>query len=60
MEENKPNNSNRKMISIISSVAGLIIVSLLIIGGALLSSKRWDPRWNPFRANPDNSTVEQI
>lgn len=56
MLENQPNNTKRKIISIISTVIGLIIIALLIIGGSLLSSKRWDPSWNPFR----NTKGEQV
>ena len=57
-QSNKP----KRIIQIIVTLVGLIIISLLIIGGALLSSKRWDPKWNPFRANigAENSIIEEI
>ena len=55
-------NKPKRIIQIISTVVGLIIISLLILGGALLSSKRWDPKWNPFRSNAgaENSTIEEF
>lgn len=38
-----------KIPSIIGTVMGVLIIITLIIGGALLASKQWDPTWNPFR-----------
>lgn len=38
-----------KIFSITVTILGLIIIISLVIGGALLSSKKWDPNWNPFR-----------
>jgi len=52
------NNKNKKIIQIISTIAGLAIISLLILGGSLLASKRWDPKWNPF--NQNNISSSQI
>ena len=59
MENNKAKEI--KIIQIISTVLGLIIISLLILGGSLLASKRWNPKWNPFNpSNRDNSATHQI
>ncbi len=61
MTDNQPKKLKIRIISIISTIVGLIIISLLILGGSLLASKRWNPKWNPFSPNTQNSnsTVEQ-
>ena len=51
---NQKNDKPRRVLigralSIIIAVIGLIIIISIVIGGALLASKRWDPKWNPFR-----------
>lgn len=43
-----------KIIQILSTIVGLIVISMLILGGSLLAGKRWDPRWNPFNPNIKN------
>ena len=47
MEPSK--NGKGKFISITVAILGSVIVIGLIIGGALLASRRWDPTWNPFK-----------
>ena len=37
-----------KFLSILAGVLGLIIMILIIIGGSVLASKKWDPKWDPF------------
>ena len=40
---------NGKLLSTIGTIVSLIVIVVLIIGGAMLASKKWDPQWNPFR-----------
>ena len=47
--QNQEKKQNRKLLSTIGTAVGLIVIVVLIIGGAMLASKKWDPRWNPFR-----------
>ncbi len=46
-------NLKSNLISWIAGVAGLVVVLVLIGGGALLAGRVWDPLWNPLRPNPD-------
>ncbi|OGZ62934.1 MAG: hypothetical protein A2639_01435 [Candidatus Staskawiczbacteria bacterium RIFCSPHIGHO2_01_FULL_34_27] len=41
-------NLRGKVLSIIIASLGLILILLLIIGGAALAGKVWNPLWNPF------------
>ncbi len=43
---------NNKLISLIIAIIGLVVVILLMLGGAALAGRVWDPPWNPFRQNP--------
>ena len=45
-----------KIPPMIGTVMGVLIIITLIIGGALLASRQWDPKWNPFRQKviPEN------
>src|SRR3989344_684294 len=46
-------NVTGKILSIIGASTGLVVVLLVIGFGAILSSRAFDPTWNPFRPNPD-------
>lgn len=61
MIDHQEKNTKIKIIPIISTVVGLIIISLLILGGSLLASKQWNPRWNPFSPSipSDGLTVQE-
>ncbi len=37
-----------KIISLIVALLGLLIIFSIVLGGAVLAGKKWDPRWNPF------------
>ncbi|MBX4200856.1 hypothetical protein KW786_01880 [Candidatus Parcubacteria bacterium] len=45
-------NLKNRVLSWITASAGLIVILLLIGGGALLAGRVWDPLWNPLRPNP--------
>ncbi len=49
----KSNTFLGKVLYIIGTSAGLVVVLLVIGGGATLAGRVWDPEWNPFRPNPD-------
>ncbi|OGZ67732.1 MAG: hypothetical protein A3D35_03695 [Candidatus Staskawiczbacteria bacterium RIFCSPHIGHO2_02_FULL_34_9] len=55
-------NKKIKIIQITSTALGIIVISLLILGGSLLASKRWNPKWNPFNPSDrsNNSATQQI
>ncbi len=46
-------NLKSNLISWIAASAGLLVVVLLIGGGAMLAGRVWDPLWNPLRPNPN-------
>lgn len=46
-----------RILSISGAVLGLIVIITIIIGGSLLSSRRWDPKWNPFRPKVERKSV---
>lgn len=45
-------NITSRVRALVVASAGLILVLLLIGGGAILAGRVWDPLWNPFRPNP--------
>lgn len=49
-----------KVISSILGISGLVIVLGIIVGGALLASHVWNPKWNPFKQNVDKGLKEKI
>ncbi len=51
-----------RVLSIIGAVAGLVVIIGLIVGGALLASRKWDPVWNPFRPkiNHESASIFSI
>lgn len=49
----RPRAFVRKLWSVILGISGLLVVSLLIGGGAILAGRVWDPEWNPFRPSAD-------
>ena len=55
-----PAGKKSNLLSIILGVAGLIIISAIITGGALLASHAWNPYWNPFRQKEDQGLKEKI
>ncbi len=57
MEQNDNKKSKFLILSIAGTVLGFIIIVALIIGGALLASKKWDPKWNPFRQKVDKNSI---
>ncbi|MSU60589.1 MAG: hypothetical protein EXS52_01585 [Candidatus Staskawiczbacteria bacterium] len=50
MQDKSPRTKTliNKFIPSIINVTGLVVVILLIIGGALLAGKKWNPKWDPF------------
>ncbi|OGZ64731.1 MAG: hypothetical protein A3A98_01940 [Candidatus Staskawiczbacteria bacterium RIFCSPLOWO2_01_FULL_40_39] len=54
MPENPQKNFTGKIVSITLAVTGLLIITSIIIGGALLASRKWDPTWNPFRPKAES------
>lgn len=58
MQENKKNKS--KLLSLIITSIGLIIITLLILGGALLAGHVWNPKWNPFKQTSDKVMIKNI
>lgn len=53
MQPNKEQSLKFRILSVIGTVLGFIIIVLLIIGGSLLASKEWNPSWNPFEPKPE-------
>ena len=50
-EDKKPTS---KTISLIIALVGLLIVLAIVLGGAMLAGRAWDPKWNPFRPKIEN------
>ncbi|MDO8530118.1 MAG: hypothetical protein Q7S10_01810 [bacterium] len=46
MDEPKLNKA--KVISLLVALLGLLIIFSIVLGGAALAGKKWDPSWNPF------------
>ncbi len=60
MEETKPPGVPKKpnkVISVILAVLGLVIVILLIGGGAALAGHAWNPKWNPFKPTSNSDKI---
>ncbi len=62
---NKPEPKKWKLFisktwSIILGISGLVIIMLIIGGGALLASHVWNPSWNPFGQHQDKGIKDKI
>ena len=66
-QNERPLSENKKSktfwgrtISITIGVLGIVIVLVIIGGGALLAGHVWNPKWNPFKQKTLPSHVEEV